>query len=248
MKTQYNRILIKVSGEAFSEKSQYGINNAKVSSFSDEIAQVYELGVEIAIVVGGGNIIRGNSLAESGIERSTADYMGMLGTILNALALQDSLEKKGIFTRVMSALDIHEIAESYIRRRAVRHLEKKRVVIFAGGTGNPYFTTDTAASLRAIEVGCDVVLKATKVNGVYTDDPKKNKDSKRYSKISFMESINKQLKVMDLTALTLCMDNNLSIIVFDVFEKGNLKNVLIQTDKKIGTLISNSKEVELNES
>ena len=248
MKTHYNRILIKVSGEAFSQKNQYGIDNSKIYSFAHEIEEIYKLGLEIGIVVGGGNIIRGNSMAETGIERATADYMGMLGTLLNALALQDALEKKGIYTRVMSALDIPEIAECYIRRRALRHLEKKRIIIFAGGTGNPYFTTDTAASLRAIEIGCDIILKATKVGGVYTDDPQKDKNSRRYSRLSFMELIKKELRVMDLTALTLCRSNNLPIIVFNVLEKGNLKNILVQEKIKMGTLISNSKEVEFCES
>lgn len=241
---KYNRILIKLSGEALAGEGEFGIDTNKAHSLAEEIKEVHDLGVEIALVVGGGNIIRGTNLAKAGIDRATADYMGMLATIQNALALQDACEKKGLYTRVQSAIEINLIAESYIRRRAVRHLEKRRIVIFAGGTGNPYFTTDTTASLRAVEVGCDVILKATKVDGVYTADPKKDNGAKRYSQISFMESINRRLKVMDSTALSLCMENNMSIIVFDIFKRGNLKDLV--TGKNIGTLISNSEDIQID--
>ncbi|PJZ69212.1 UMP kinase [Leptospira perolatii] len=241
---QYKRILIKLSGEALAGEGEFGIDTNKAHSLAEEIQEVHSLGVEIALVVGGGNIIRGTNLAKAGIDRATADYMGMLATIQNALALQDACEKKGIYTRVQSAIEINSIAESYIRRRAVRHLEKKRIVIFAGGTGNPYFTTDTTASLRAVEVGCEVIFKATKVDGVYTADPKKEPTAKRYSRISFMESIKRRLKVMDSTALSLCMENNMSIIVFDIFKRGNLKDLVI--GKNIGTLISNSEDIRID--
>ncbi|TGK31086.1 UMP kinase [Leptospira gomenensis] len=241
---KYKRILIKLSGEALAGEGEFGIDTNKAHSLAEEIKEVHDLGVEIALVVGGGNIIRGTNLAKAGIDRATADYMGMLATIQNALALQDACEKKGLYTRVQSAIEINSIAESYIRRRAVRHLEKRRIVIFAGGTGNPYFTTDTTASLRAVEVGCDVILKATKVDGVYTADPKKDNAAKRYSQISFMESINRRLKVMDSTALSLCMENNMSIIVFDIFKRGNLKDLITGTN--IGTLISNSEDIQID--
>ncbi|ABJ75550.1 MULTISPECIES: UMP kinase [Leptospira] len=244
MGSKYKRILIKLSGEALAGEGEFGIDTNKAHSLAEEIKEVHDLGVEIALVVGGGNIIRGTNLAKVGIDRATADYMGMLATIQNALALQDACEKKGLYTRVQSAIEINSIAESYIRRRAVRHLEKRRIVIFAGGTGNPYFTTDTTASLRAVEVGCDVILKATKVDGVYTADPKKDNGAKRYSQISFMESINRRLKVMDSTALSLCMENNMPIIVFDIFKQGNLKDLV--TGKNIGTLISNSEDIQID--
>ncbi|EMJ62639.1 MULTISPECIES: UMP kinase [Leptospira] len=244
MGSKYKRILIKLSGEALAGEGEFGIDTNKAHSLAEEIKEVHGLGVEIALVVGGGNIIRGTNLAKVGIDRATADYMGMLATIQNALALQDACEKKGLYTRVQSAIEINSIAESYIRRRAVRHLEKRRIVIFAGGTGNPYFTTDTTASLRAVEVGCDVILKATKVDGVYTADPKKDNGAQRYSQISFMESINRRLKVMDSTALSLCMENNMPIIVFDIFKQGNLKDLI--TGKNIGTLISNSEDIQID--
>ncbi|TGL59264.1 UMP kinase [Leptospira sarikeiensis] len=243
--SKYKRILIKLSGEALAGEGEFGIDSNKAHSLAEEIKEVHSLGVEIALVVGGGNLIRGANLAKVGMDQATADYMGMLATIQNALALQDACEKKGLYTRVQSAIDIHSIAESYIRRRAVRHLEKKRIVIFAGGIGNPYFTTDTAASLRAVEVGCEVILKATKVDGVYDADPKKEPNAKRYTHISFMESIKRRLKVMDSTALSLCMENNMSIIVFDIFKRGNLKD-LVLGDKKIGTLISNSEDIRID--
>lgn len=237
----YKRILIKLSGEALAGEGELGIDTNKTFSLAGEIAEVRAMGIEVALVVGGGNIVRGNTLAKSGMDRSTADYMGMLGTIMNALALQDACEKQGMFTRVLSAIEMKAVAEPYIRRRAIRHLEKGRVVIFAGGTGNPYFTTDTTASLRAVEIGCEVILKATKVDGVYTSDPKKNADAIRYKRVSFMESIKERLKVMDSTALSMCMDNNMPIIVFDIFKKGNLRALLEGAD--IGTLISNAEEL-----
>jgi len=240
----YKRILIKLSGEALAGEGEYGIEGEKISSLATEIKEIHETGAEIAIVIGGGNIFRGVKGVETGIDRATADYMGMLATIMNALALQAACEKAGLYTRVQSAIEINSISEPYIRRRAVRHLEKKRIVIFAGGTGNPYFTTDTTASLRAVEVGCDIILKATKVNGVYTSDPKKDKDAKRYKQISFSESIRRRLKVMDQTALSLCMENNMPIIVFDIFHKGNLQRII--KGETVGTLISNSEEVVLD--
>ena len=239
----YRRILIKLSGEALAGEGAYGIDGERLKSLAQEIKEIHELGVEIAIVIGGGNIFRGVQGEQTGVDRATADYMGMLATILNALALQSACESEGLFTRVQSAIEINSISEPYIRRRAVRHLEKGRVVIFAGGTGNPYFTTDTAASLRAVEVGCDIILKATKVDGVYTGDPKKENLAKRFKKISFSESIQRRLKVMDQTALSLCMENNMPIIVFDIFKPGNLKALV--EGKPVGTLISNTEEVVL---
>lgn len=241
--TKYNRILIKLSGEALAGEGEYGIDGERLISLAKEIKEIHSLGVQIAIVVGGGNIFRGVRGKETGIDRATADYMGMLATIINSLALQAACESQGLFTRVQSAIEINSIAEPYIRRRAVRHLEKGRIVIFGGGTGNPYFTTDTTASLRAVEVGCDIILKATKVDGVYTGDPKRDKGAKRFKKISFTESINRRLKVMDQAALSLCMENNMPIIVFDIFKIGNLKSVVFGED--VGTLISNSEEVVL---
>lgn len=238
---RYKRILIKLSGEALAGEGEYGIDSERVFSLANEISEIHSFGIEIAIVVGGGNIFRGMKGAEKGIERATADYMGMLATIINALALQSACEKVGLFTRVQSAIEIHSIAEPYIRRRAVRHLEKKRIVIFAGGTGNPYFTTDSTAALRAVEVGCEVILKATKVDGVYSADPKKEKEAKRFTQVSFNESMKRKLQVMDQTALTMCSENNVPIIVFDIFKKGNLKELIL--GKEIGTLISSSEEV-----
>ena len=238
----YKRILLKLSGEALMGDDAYGINQDVVTGIVTDVAEVVQLGVEVGIVIGGGNIFRGMAGAASGMDRATADYMGMLATIINAMALQDACEKLDLITRVQSAIEMKSIAEAYIRRKAMRHLEKNRIVIFAGGTGNPYFTTDTTAALRAVEVGCQVILKATKVDGVYDADPKKVKDAKRFTKISFMESIQRRLKVMDSTALALCMENNLPIIVFDIFKEDNLKN-LVQGDK-VGTLISSSDGVE----
>lgn len=241
---RFKRILIKISGEALAGEGELGIDTNKTFSLAGQIKEVHDLGLEVAVVVGGGNMIRGETLAKSGMDRATADYMGMLGTIMNGLALQDACEKQGMFTRVLSAIEMKSVAEPYIRRRAVRHLEKNRVIIFAGGTGNPYFTTDTTASLRAVEVGCEVILKATKVDGVYTADPKKDANAQRYLQVSFMESIKHRLKVMDSTALSLCMDNNMPIIVFDIFKAGNLRKLI--DGEPIGTLISNTEEVILD--
>jgi uridylate kinase len=242
-KTSFKRILIKLSGEALVGEGEFGIDGNKTSALAKEIQNIQKQDIEVAIVIGGGNIFRGIRGVEKGIDRVTADYMGMMATIMNALALQDSCEKMGLYTRVQSAIEINSIAEPYIRRRAVRHLQKKRIVIFAGGTGNPYFTTDTTAALRAVEIGAEVILKATKVDGVFTADPKLQPDAKRYNKISFTESIRKKLKVMDQTALTVCMENDMPIIVFDIFKADNLKELI--SGKKIGTLISNNEEVEL---
>lgn len=232
----YRRILLKLSGESFTTKGTTGIQFDLVSKVAEQIRICHKAGVGVAVVIGGGNILRGQAAAEAGMDRATADYMGMLGTMINALALQDACEKAGLITRVQSAIEMKQVAEPYIRRKAMRHLEKNRIVIFAGGTGNPYFTTDTTAALRAVEVGCNVILKATKVDGVYDSDPVKNPDAKRFHRISFMESIQRRLKVMDTTALTLCMENNLPIIVFDIFKEDNLEKLIAGED--IGTLIS----------
>ena len=213
-----------------------GIRPEAVQDMAEQIREVRELGVQVVVVVGGGNIFRGLSGSERGIERATGDYMGMLATVINALALQDALEKLGVATRVQSAITMAQIAEAFIRRRAVRHLEKGRVVIFGGGTGNPYFSTDTAAALRANEIGAEVILKATKVDGIYDRDPKKDPKAKRYSKITYLEALQKQLKVMDSTAFSLCMDNKMPIIVFDLFRPHNLKRVVV--GEKVGTLVT----------
>src|SRR3990167_6330555 len=235
-KQKFKRILLKLSGEALMGSRDYGLDADVIDNISKEIKDIHGLGVEVAIVIGGGNIFRGVAASASGMDRATADYMGMLATVINALALQDALEKKGIFTRVMSAIEMKELAEPYIRRRAVRHLEKGRVIIFAAGTGNPYFTTDTAASLRAMEIHADVILKGTKVDGVYDRDPMKNPDAKRYNGLKFLDVLKDGLKVMDATAISLCMDNNLPIIVFSIKVPGNL--VRIVTGEPIGTLVS----------
>ena len=233
---KYRRILIKLSGEALGDQTGSGINPEAIHEMAAQIRQVKEHGVEVVIVVGGGNIFRGLQGSERGIERATADYMGMLGTVINALALQDALEKQGVATRVQSAIAMSQVAEPFIRRRAVRHLEKGRVVIFGGGTGNPYFSTDTTAALRAAEVGADVILKATKVDGIYDSDPKKNPGAKRFERISYLEALQKQLKVMDSTAFSLCMDNKMPIIVFDMFGRDNLGRVV--RGENVGTLVS----------
>ena len=235
-KPAYKRVLLKLSGEALQGTQEYGIDPKVVASISRQIKDVLvELPTDIAIVIGGGNIFRGIQASAKGMDRSTADYMGMLATVLNALALQDGLEKAGIATRVMSAMEIKALTEPYIRRRALRHLEKGRVVIFAAGTGNPYFSTDTAAALRATEIGAEVVLKATKVDGVYSSDPVKNKRARRFSTLSYMEVLRRSLKVMDSSAITLCMDNELPIIVFDLKKKGNIKKVIL--GENVGTVI-----------
>ncbi|MEE8185980.1 MAG: UMP kinase [Thermodesulfobacteriota bacterium] len=232
---KYKRILLKLSGEALMGSQSYGIDSKVIDSISEEIENTYRMGVEVAVVIGGGNIFRGLSASANGMDRATADYMGMLATVMNSLALQDALEKKDIHTRVLSAIEMKELAEPYIRRRAVRHLEKKRVVIFAAGTGNPYFTTDTAASLRAMEIHSDVILKGTKVDGVYDKDPLKNKRARRYTHLTYLDVIKKGLKVMDTTAISLCMENNLPIIVFNIKKKGNLEKIL--KGNKVGTII-----------
>ncbi len=233
---KYSRILLKLSGEALAGDDRYGINPNVVRKIALEIAGVFRLGVDVAVVVGGGNIFRGTIGKALGMDRSTGDYMGMLATVINALAMQDALEKVEVPTRVMTALAMQAVAEPYIRRKAIRHLEKRRVVILSGGTGNPFFTTDTAASLRAIEIGAGVLLKATKVDGVYDKDPVGNSDAKKIDTISYLDVIKRQLRVMDLTAISLCMDNNLPISVFNLFEDNSIKNVVC--GQNIGTLIS----------
>ena len=234
----YKRVLLKLGGESLvAEEGDFGLDQNALKNITEEIRAAKDLGVEIAIVIGGGNILRGASLSSIGIERTTGDYMGMLATVINALALQAALEQAGIATRVQTAIEIQAVAEAYVRRRAVRHLEKGRVVIFAGGTGNPYFSTDTAAALRAIEINADVIIKGTKVDGIYSDDPENNPDAIKYDSISFKEVIEKELRVMDLTAITLCKENNLPIVVFDISKKDSLFNIF--NNHKEGTIISN---------
>ncbi|MCX7792892.1 MAG: UMP kinase [Thermodesulfovibrionales bacterium] len=235
-KLRYNRAVIKLSGEALMGNRGYGIDPETVNFIAGEIKEGVKLGAQIAVVIGGGNIFRGVEAATKGMERATADYMGMLATVINALALQNSLEKLGVPTRVQTAIEMKEVAEPYIRRKALRHLEKGRVVIFAAGTGNPFFTTDTAAALRAIEIGAEVIMKATKVDGVYSADPVKFPDAKKFDKISYMDVLNKGLNVMDSTAITLCMDNELPIVVFNLRGKGNIKKAL--SGRRVGTLVS----------
>ncbi len=232
---QYRRILLKISGEMLAGDQTYGINPDILTTLADEVSEVVNMEVEVALVIGGGNIFRGLAASADGMERAAADYMGMLATMLNALAFQNALEKAGVTTRVLSAIEMRQLAESYIRRRAIRHLEKKRVVIFAAGTGNPYFTTDTAAALRAMEIKADVILKGTKVNGIYDADPLDHPSAKMFDELPFLSVLNKSLKVMDATAITLCMDNNLPLIVFNLTERGNLKRVVM--GEKIGTLV-----------
>jgi uridylate kinase len=233
--TKYKRILLKLSGEALMGERGYGIDPETVDYMSREVKNIVKMGVETAIVIGGGNIFRGVEASVEGMARASADYMGMLATVINALALQNSLEKLDIPTRVQSAIEMRELAEPYIRRRAVRHLEKKRIVIFGAGTGNPYFTTDTAAALRAMEIGADVILKGTKVNGVYSSDPVKNSDAKFFKKIKYIDVLKKGIAVMDSTAISLCMDNSLPIIVYNMREKGNLKKIV--EGKQVGTIV-----------
>jgi uridylate kinase len=231
----FQRILLKLSGEALVGGQEYGISPAVVQKVAMEVKEVAELGVEVSIVIGGGNIYRGVAASAGGMDRTAADHMGMLATVINSLALQDALEKLAVFTRVMSAIEMNQIAEPYIRRRAVRHLEKGRVVIFAGGTGNPFFTTDTAAALRAMEVKAQVILKATKVDGVYDADPLLNQKARRFKELHYMEVLKRGLKIMDSTAISLCMDNHLPIIVFSLSKKGNIKHVVL--GQKVGTII-----------
>src|SRR5919206_222247 len=236
-KAVYKRILLKLSGEALMGEQGYGIDPATITRIAKEIKDVHDLGVEIAIVVGGGNIFRGVALSARGMDRASADYMGMLATAINALALQDALEKQGAFTRVMSALEMNKIAEPFIRRRAIRHVEKGRIVIFAAGTGNPYFTTDSAAALRALEIKADAILKATKVEGIYTADPVKDPTATRYDCITYREVLEKQLKVMDASAISLCMDNDLPIVVFNMRTPGNIVRVV--SGEAVGTRVCN---------
>jgi uridylate kinase len=237
MEAKYNRILLKLSGEALMGEKSYGIDPIRISQYAQDIKKAVDLGVEVAIVIGGGNIFRGVNASKSGLDRVQGDYMGMLATVINGMALQDVLETHGMYTRLMSAIDMKQICEPYIKRRAIRHLEKKRVVIFAAGTGNPYFTTDTAATLRAIEIEANVILKGTRVDGVYTADPEKDKNATKFKNISFKEVYSKGLKIMDMTAFTLCSENNLPIIVFDMNKEGNLLKVI--EGETIGTLIDN---------
>jgi uridylate kinase len=236
---KYKRILLKVTGEIFAGAQNFGIDGKTVKAFAEEIKEVKEMGCELAMVVGGGNIFRGAVASEIGMDRASADTMGMLATVINSLALQDALEHLGVSTRVLSAIEMRQVAEPYIRRRATRHLEKGRVVIFAGGTGNPYFTTDTTASLRAMEVGAEVILKATKVEGVFDADPVKFANATKFEEVTYIEVLNRELKVMDSTAISLCMDNNLPIIVFNLMKKGNIKRVV--SGEAIGTLVSGGK-------
>ncbi|MEK6549871.1 MAG: UMP kinase [Nitrospirota bacterium] len=231
----YKRILLKISGEVLAGEQSFGLDARMIQYIASEISEVAAMGVEVAVVIGGGNIFRGIDAADGGMERASADYMGMLATMLNALALQNALEKLGTVTRVQSAIDMRQLAEGYIRRRAIRHLEKKRVVIFAAGTGNPYFSTDTAAALRAMEIGAEIILKGTKVSGIYNDDPMKNPKAVKFDRLSFLAVIDKRLKVMDSTAISLCMDHNLPIIVFNVKEKGNIKRIV--QGEQLGTLV-----------
>lgn len=236
MKAKYKRILLKLSGEAFLGDYSHGIDTAVCAHLAKQVKDIVKLGVQTTLVVGGGNIFRGISRSkEFQMQRTVADYMGMLATVLNGLALQNALENQGVSTRVMTAIEMERIAEPYIRRRAIRHLEKKRVVIFVAGTGNPYFTTDTASALRSVEIDADIMLKGTKVNGVYCSDPVKNKKAKMFKNLKYMEVINKELKVMDATAITLCMENKLPIIVFNFMQEGNLKKVVC--GQNLGTLI-----------
>lgn len=238
-KAKYRRILLKLSGEALAGDLGYGIDPDVIASLAAEIKEVVDLHVEVAVVIGGGNIFRGVAASSKGMDRASADYLGMLATVMNSLAMQDALEKLGVVTRVQTALGMQAVAEPYIRRRAVRHLEKGRVVIFAAGTGNPYFTTDTAASLRAMEIGADVILKATKVDGVYSADPRKDKNATRFSQLTYLEVLRMGLQVMDATATSLCMDHGLPIIVFDLTQRGNIKKVVCGAE--IGTTVKGEK-------
>ena len=235
MLPKYKRILLKLSGESLMGDKSFGMDPNIIEQYARDIKGITELGVQVAVVIGGGNIYRGMNEKDTGIERAHGDYMGMLATVINGMAMQAMLEKVGVYTRLQSAIKMEQIAEPYIRRRAIRHLEKGRVVIFGAGTGNPYFTTDTAGSLRAIEIQADVILKGTRVDGIYTADPEKDKTAKKYNKITFQECISKNLKVMDMTAFTLCMENKLPIIVFDMNLAGNLHRVV--SGEKVGTLV-----------
>ncbi|MFV0238035.1 MAG: UMP kinase [Flavobacteriales bacterium] len=233
---RYKRILLKLSGEALMGSQQYGIDPSRLAEYAEDIKEIVDMGVELAIVIGGGNIFRGVSGAARGMDRVQGDYMGMLATVINGMALQGALESAGIYTRLQTAIHMDQVAEPFIKRRAVRHMEKGRVVIFGAGTGNPYFTTDTAATLRAIEIDAEVILKGTRVDGIYTSDPEKNEDAKKYDDITYNEVMNKDLKVMDLTAFALSKENELPILVFDMNTRGNLKKVIL--GENIGTLVS----------
>ncbi len=235
MKAVYKRMLLKLSGEALMGEEEFGIESQAIETYAKQIKEVYDMGIELAIVIGGGNIFRGLSGSDQGIDRVTGDHMGMLATVINSLALQNAIERLGVPTRVQTAIDMPKIAEPFIKRRAIRHLEKNRVVIFGAGTGNPYFTTDTAAALRAIEIDADVVVKATKVDGIYDKDPKKFDDAVKYDVVTYDECLAKNLKVMDATAISLCRENNLPILVFNLLEEGNLRKVI--TGEKIGTKV-----------
>ncbi|MFA6151633.1 MAG: UMP kinase [Chitinophagaceae bacterium] len=235
MLPKYNRILLKLSGESLMGDRNFGLDPKMLTQYALDIKSIIEIGIQVSVVIGGGNIYRGMNESETGIERAQGDYMGMLATVINGMALQASLEKCGVKTRLMSAIKMEQIAEPYIRRRAIRHLEKDRVVIFAAGTGNPYFTTDTAGALRAVEIQANVILKGTRVDGIYTADPEKDKTATRYDSITFAEAISKELKVMDMTAFTLCQENNLPIIVFDMNKPGNLLDVV--NGKQVGTIV-----------
>lgn len=237
---KYKRVLIKISGEVLAGDQGYGIDAKVIDVIASEIKDVHEMGTEVAVVIGGGNIFRGLAATAEGMERTSADYMGMLATVLNALALQNVLEQKLVYTRVQTAIEMRQLAESYIRRRAIRHLEKKRVVIFAGGTGNPYFSTDTAAALRAMEIGAEIILKGTKVDGIYDSDPMKNPKAKKFDELNYLEVIEKGLRVMDSTAVSLCMDHNLPLIVFNLKEKGNMQRIV--AGEIIGTIVRKSQK------
>lgn len=234
-KAVYKRVLLKLSGEALQGDERYGISPPVIDSVAEQVKEVHEMGVELALVIGGGNIFRGVAASAQGMNRASADYMGMLATVINSLAMQEALESIGVPTRVQTAIEMKELAEPYIRRRAVRHLEKERVVIFAAGTGNPYFTTDTAASLRAMEIDAEVILKATKVDGIYDKDPMKHDDAVRFNNLTYLEALQRDLKVMDSTAISLCRDNELPIVVFNLNEKGNIRRVITGAD--IGTRV-----------
>jgi len=234
-RTRYKRIILKISGEVLTGEGDYGIDSEVICQIAQEVKEVKNLGVEVAIVIGGGNIFRGMAASAKGMDRASADYMGMLATVMNGLALQDALEKIDVYTRVQTAIEMRQIAEPYIRRRAIRHLEKGRVVIFAGGTGNPYFTTDTTASLRAMEIEAEVILKGTKVDGIYDADPLLHKRAQKYDELTYLEVLKKQLKIMDATAISLCMDYRIPIIVFNLKKRGNIKRVVL--GERVGTKV-----------
>ncbi len=239
-KPRFRRVLLKLSGEALMGKQNYGVDPAMASRIAEEISELHALGVQVAATIGGGNIVRGISVSAAGMDRVSGDYMGMLATVINALALQNALERLGVFTRVQSAIEMKEVAEPFIRRRAIRHLEKGRVVIFAAGTGNPYFSTDTAAALRAMEIGAEAILKATKVDGIYDSDPMLNPSAKLFERLTYLDVLKKGLRVMDTTAVTLCMENNLPIVVFNLLRRGNIKDVV--QGAKVGSVICGKEE------